>query len=191
MSESQDKLATPLWNYALQVYAQTSARGWMQVLKQDYAIDGNLLIGAAYLALWQRRLEAADLAVLAESRVFFQAYHDKLQALHGRKALVSHPDWQSTWQDLLLKTELQAEQVQLAHLYELLRARPLRFMPWPEALEHNLILCVEVARLDTRADLHLQGLIAALKKLPPVRTGGLIQGCVRLNPCRLPPDYRF
>ena len=33
MSESHDKLATPLWNYALQVYAQTSARGWMQVLK--------------------------------------------------------------------------------------------------------------------------------------------------------------
>ncbi len=172
MSESHDKLATPLWNYALQVYAQTSARGWMQVLKQDYGIDGNLLISAAYVAQWQRCLDPVDVDALAASRTFFQAYHDKLQALHERKAVVGHPDWQSTWQDLLLKAELQAEQVQLAHLYELLRSRPLRFMAWSQALAHNLTLCAGVAGADERAGNHLQGLIAALQKLPPAGARG-------------------
>ncbi len=166
-----DKLATPLWDYVLRLYAQTAVRGWLQVLMRDYGIDGSLLLCAAYLAQWHRAIDSADRLHAAGDRAFFQAYRDKLQALQQRQAPSGHPDWSSTWNELLLKTELQAQQVQLAHLYDKVRLQAWVFMPWPQALAHNVERLTAELGLDARAHEHVRGFIRACEQLPPDRQG--------------------
>lgn len=165
-------MENPLWDYTLSVYARTRVKGLSLELNRRYGMDCNLLLLAAFAGVHGRSLSLQNW-VLAREKVadFHDAYMQKLAALKKKIAddPAMTPEVEKAWADLLLKTELQAEQVEQSLLWQHLSRVPLASADPQLSIEQNLCAYAAMLGQEDNGDLmvRLRSLAEEFRTAPP------------------------
>ena len=141
-------LENPLWEYVLSLWRTTCFRGWSERLQQHFALNGSLIAALGFVYSYHRLLAAEDMQALLRSvEPFHKKYQKKLTEVRQRAESyrsMGETIW-TTWEELLLKAEMQAMQVEFAAIYHHVQYLPLQFMPAEQALSQNLQVYSEMA----------------------------------------------
>lgn len=130
-------MENPFWEYSLAVYARGGVADALLALQDEFGLDVNMLLYAAWLAARGLRLDAAHLSPL-EARVAPWREQVVRPLRQLRRQWRDYPE-AGALRDLLKGLELQAEQSQQALMWDhFCAAAPLPEAPG--ALWHNLRL---------------------------------------------------
>ena len=112
--DSQLKLETPLWNFAIQLWQNTDAQRILLGWQNKYQTRVNSCLSALWIA--RENISATGLGeAINASETWHQEQVRPLRQL--RKALDTNPTLEEHQQHLL-KAEISAEQFELAYLYQ-------------------------------------------------------------------------
>jgi uncharacterized protein (TIGR02444 family) len=154
------QLQNPLWAFALKVYSHSEVEQCCLVLQNDFGMSVNRLLFAGWLALQHKTL---DLTALEQS----QASAWQKDMTHPLRALrYQLRPMQKKEPELAIlycamrKAELEAEKVELAHLYALANHWPVSIRP-AEAIMQENIACL-AASSGQSIDVAQQDLLTSL-----------------------------
>lgn len=130
------QLQNPLWAFALKVYSHSEIEQCCLALQNDFGMNINRLLFAAWLATQHKSI---DVALLRHSQADYwqKSMTHPLRALRYQLRELRRDESElSMLYDAMRNAELEAEKVELAYLYQLAEN-------WPQVVMTSEVLIVE------------------------------------------------
>ena len=129
MTETETKVQTPFWRFALYFYRQAGVSDACIALQDGCGVDVNLLLFLFWLADSGRLVTGGDVKNLDDSvrdwrNLTIVPIRDVRRKLKGARTLVE-PGTQEAFRDRIKAVELEAERLQQEGLYAFTRSGPL------------------------------------------------------------------